>query len=629
MNFKKSLSFLWFPVVILFEEAILRLASGASLMGASVLYILLFSLCFGMAFYLLSHICKAMPYILTWLISVFFCVQDIYYRVFGAYLVINSLEGANQAANSYDVILSSIVTYAPEIIAMLLPAIVISVFGRKILSFKQDVRFLLVALAFGVVCHIGGYFAVHADADAAYYYDNVFISQTSVWNYGMLTGQRLDIHHTLFGFKEEEVEAFVPVIPEIEVKEETPHKTVDFDLLSQNETDETLKEMHEYFASVPATYTNEYTDRFKGKNLILITAEAFSHYCIDEKLTPTLYKLQNEGFKFNNFYTPGWGVSTTDGEYVHLTGLIPKSGVWSFSRSSDNSLPYTVGMQSHKNGYEKVLGYHNHTYTYYHRDEYLTNIGYDYKGVGNGLELDKIQWPNSDLNMMEKTVDEYINADSFSVYYMTVSGHGAYLGNNIARKNMCYVEHLPYSFEVKNYLAANIELDMAVEYLIRRLSEAGKLEDTVISISADHYPYLLDEFDGLDELAGHPVEQKYERYKNAWLLWCGDMTEGVEVDTYCASMDILPTLSNMFGFEFDSRLLMGTDVFSGTEPVVIFQDQSWISQNGSYDARTGDYIKHAGATGEDDISAIKKSVRAKFKMSRQILELDYYRKVTQ
>ena len=35
---------------------------------------------------------------------------------------------------------------------------------------------------------------------------------------------------------------------------------------------------------------------FKGKNLILLTAEGFSPYAIDQELTPTLYKLTHEGF---------------------------------------------------------------------------------------------------------------------------------------------------------------------------------------------------------------------------------------------------------------------------------------------------------------------------------------------
>ena len=235
--------------------------------------------------------------------------------------------------------------------------------------------------------------------------------------------------------------------------------------------------------------------------------------------------MYNEGFQFENYYSPAWGVSTTDGEYANLTGLIPKSGVWSFSKSAENnvSFPFTLGEQSRKLGYKTVNAYHNHTYDYYDRDKYLTNIGYDYSAIGKGLDLGENVWPNSDLKMMQKTVDDYINSDSFSVYYMTVSGHGGYSYNTMSERNADLVKDLKYSDEVKGYLAANIELDKAMEYLLARLEKAGKLDNTLICLTDDHYPYSLDEFDGVSELAGHKVDTTFEQYKNAWLLWSGSM----------------------------------------------------------------------------------------------------------
>ena len=82
------------------------------------------------------------------------------------------------------------------------------------------------------------------------------------------------------------------------------------------------------------TEKNKYSGMFKDKNLIVITAEAFSPIAIDKELTPTLYKMYTEGFSFSNFYTPIFYVSTSDGEYVSLTSLLPKEGVWSFQESS-------------------------------------------------------------------------------------------------------------------------------------------------------------------------------------------------------------------------------------------------------------------------------------------------------
>ena len=79
------------------------------------------------------------------------------------------------------------------------------------------------------------------------------------------------------------------------------------------------------------------------------------------------------------------------------------------------------------------MAYHNHTYTYYGRHISHPNLGYVYKGLGNGLDV-KESWPESDLEMIEKTVPEYMNSQPFHTYYMTVSGHMQYsfTGNYIA-----------------------------------------------------------------------------------------------------------------------------------------------------------------------------------------------------
>ncbi|MEQ6378476.1 hypothetical protein RZN25_16820 [Bacillaceae bacterium S4-13-56] len=110
--------------------------------------------------------------------------------------------------------------------------------------------------------------------------------------------------------------------PPLEEKEENKEEPViiefntlpiDFDQLIANETNEDLKMMHEYFKSVTPTPKNEFTGVYEGYNLILITAEGFSSYAVNKEVTPTLYKLANEGYKFTNFYNPLWEVSASDG----------------------------------------------------------------------------------------------------------------------------------------------------------------------------------------------------------------------------------------------------------------------------------------------------------------------------
>ena len=103
------------------------------------------------------------------------------------------------------------------------------------------------------------------------------------------------------------------------------------------------------------------------------------------------------------------------------SGLIPKSGVWSYSKSAENYMPFGFGNQFNRLGY-KTQAYHNYIYTYYDRDKSFPNMGYDYYALGQGLELERT-WPPSDWEMMEEIVPRFVQEDQFMVYCLTVSGH--------------------------------------------------------------------------------------------------------------------------------------------------------------------------------------------------------------
>ena len=399
---------------------------------------------------------------------------------------------------------------------------------------------------------------------------------------------------------------------------------IDFGALAQLEKDESIRTMHQYFANVEPTNKNQYTGMFEGYNLIMITAEGFSPYAVHKEKTPTLYRLTNEGFIFKNFYTPLWQTSTSDGEFVAMTGLIPV-GTRSMYHSRNNYMPFVLGHQFNKLGVASKA-YHNHTYTYYQRDQTHPNLGYIYKGVGNGLVLEHDVWPNSDLEMIQATVDEYIKEDQFHVYYLTVSGHMNYsfIGNSMSNKNKHLVADLDYSSSCRAYIACQMELDKALEELIKRLEEAGVADRTVIALSADHYPYGWEK-ENLDELAGRLLDPNFEIYRNHFILWSAGMKENIVVEEPCSSLDILPTLSNLFGIEYDSRLLMGRDIFSDADPLVIFNNRSFITDKVMYNAETGEVIQLTKEElPENYITTMNKRIKNKFAISKSIIEKDYY-----
>ena len=173
---------------------------------------------------------------------------------------------------------------------------------------------------------------------------------------------------------------------DIELDEDITYNVtdIDFNHLLEKETDDNLKLMHTYFKNVVPTKQNKYTGMFKGKNLIVMVAEAFYPIAINEELTPTLYKLSHEGFVFNNFYQPIYGCSTSDGEFTSLFSILPGASTCTMKQTSDKYYPYSYAKVLGEIGY-KAYAFHGGQYNYYSRNKTLPNLGYDYYACGNGL----------------------------------------------------------------------------------------------------------------------------------------------------------------------------------------------------------------------------------------------------
>jgi phosphoglycerol transferase MdoB-like AlkP superfamily enzyme len=448
---------------------------------------------------------------------------------------------------------------------------------------------------------------------------------------GLITTMRVDLSRMIFGFSEKSKLNSEKNNSDIEdVTGQTIEYNkinIDFDKLISNENDKGIIELHNYFKNAYATSKNKYTGMFKGKNLIYILGESFYPIAIDKNLTPTLYKLYSSGFNFTNFYTPLYPVSTSDGEYITATSLIPKEGVWSGKVSSSNYFPYVLGNAFKSIGYQ-ALAYHNHKGAYYSRDLYIPNWGYNYKACKMGLDINCRQWPESDLEMVDATYKEFVSKEPFLTYYITVSGHLNYtkLGNSMVKKNWDYVKNLPYSDKVKSYIACNIELDKALENLIKYLTEAKTLDDTVIAISSDHYPYGLT-LDEINEISKNKRDNDFEKHHSSFILWNNKMSP-IKIDKIASSLDILPTLLNLFGFEYDSRILMGRDILSDSDSLVIFANRSWITDNGKYNSITKEFTNYGNIKNSDGyIKDINDEIYNKFYLSKKIIETDYYRKL--
>ena len=646
----------FFPMALLYHELLLHAFDRTILFwDTPLVYILLFSAAGG---FLLSALVDILPrraaHIVTYALCVFWtvltCIEyccKSYFKSYWGLSFITQMTG-NVVGNFFSTMLEIIFGRIVFILLSFLPLVLLIILRRRLLPGKTlSVRCRVMALAVFAVCQAVGSALCYTGEDRADYTYN-YVTDYAVPRFGLAATIRLEAQYAIFG---------LPDAPVIQVDEPVPDEPVvydynkmelDFTATSDLVGGSTLENMHNYFSSKTASQQNEYTGMFKGKNLIQITAEAFSPYVISKELTPTLYKLTHEGFVFTNYYQPGWGQSTTGGEFAHMTGIIPTwvNGNLSFYASHQDYMPFALGNQFRALGYTTVA-YHNNSYTYYNRHLTHPNLGYDYYGQGNGLTLTVPGWPYSDLEMMELTapayIEDYVNTGKpFHAYYMSVSGHANWgWGNAMSAKNReAAVAAYPNASQpVQGYIAANLELEYALTYLLEQLEAAGIANDTVICMTADHYPYALvtDEVDYYQELSGkQDSELDISRYKNTWLLWSGSMESSVTVNTPCSAIDILPTVSNLFGLEFDSRLMSGHDVFaqnynasqaSTCMPLVILptnRGYSWITAAGTYDAKTRTFTPNPGITVADDyVKTVSSLIDAKYSYARQLIQYDY------
>ncbi len=620
-------------------------------------YKFLFALSFGLLLFFLSVLPKnakmgvAVGSIGIILIDTVYISQYVYWLIFSTPYFLNSIAGTGAAMEFFSVVVNNFFkNWGISSVFIVHLAMFFTIYRIAFKQWEKPPKLKRnagIAFLASILLAVGLPLLTTGLNSPAYLmlYEHIPTSSANV--FGMLPSMALDAKFNLFKISLQYDNANAHVENITIEKKETPPKTTAsptpmptpppkeeevvhapnvMDIaFNKEEPNETLAEMNAYFEGKTPTMQNEYTGMFNGKNLILITAEGFSGGVIDKNLTPTLYKLSTEGFVFNNFYTPIWGVSTSDGEYVATTGLIPKTGVWSYTKIANNYMPFAFGNQFAKEGISP-LAFHNHSYTYYNRDKSYPAMGYTYYAKNHGLEVTDI-WPESDVEMMELSTPMYINEDNFHVYYLTVSGHLEYNfgGNNMAQKNKANVEGLNASTAVKAYTACQLELEYALQNLIASLESAGKLEDTVIALSADHYPYGLTNEEYAELRNKDSLETTFELYENEFILWSPIITKPIVVDKYASSLDIAPTLSNLFGLSYDSRLFMGRDILAKGEGLVVFQDRSFITDRVKFDANKNKAeVIGEGEVSEEYIEDKASEVASMFKYSADIIDTDYY-----
>lgn len=570
-------------------------------------------------------------------------VQLVYHCIFGDFMPVSQIGmGGNVVVNFNSQLLYGIRQNLLKILLLLLPliAVILCLALRRGQALKLRLRWKQTMASFAVLLAllltVTGLMYVGRDNAFSVYrtFTNVNTSTDSSYKkIGMLATTVQELRYMLFSGS-----GSIMITPSSLNISDVPRtyssnsynviESIDFTALADSTDSDILKATDEYLSNATPTRKNNYTGLLKDYNLITICAESFCPWFISEELTPTLYKLSHTGILFENYYGTFQSV-TTNGEYTMCMGLYPDMSRTktdsSFNVAGTNYLPFCLGNALKGMGYQ-AWGYHDYIGDFYNRNITHANMGYTFKAADSGLAM-KIDWPSSDLEMMEASVDDYINSgEPFHAYYMTFSGHYQYNWDNaMSAKNRDAVKDLPYSEPVKAYIACNLELEYALEYLMQRLEEAGVADKTCIVLTNDHYPYGLTE-DEYNELAGQTLDTTFEKYRNSFICYVPGLSENIVVDEYCSTADILPTLLNLFGVDYDSRLLAGTDVLSSGLHVAVLSDKSFLTKTFRYDAGTETVIPADENTTVSDklAEAYRLYVDSRFQLSGNILNSDYY-----
>lgn len=642
---------IFFFLNILFSECVVRLATVGFADGFPF-FLLPFSLSIAVLLGVLASVFgkrgrTAFAFVCTVLLLLFYAVQLVYYTFCDSFLSVVQLAMGGDALTHFGgATLLAIRDSAAGLVWLLLPCLLLLLFTVLGLprGKKANGKAILIRTAIFLVLHFGTVLALPLGGADIYapqdIYHDTFILGMSARHFGLLTTLRLEVRGLLFGNSGDSLlwqeDTQTDTDGDYNVTE------IDFDALLATEEDERIRTLHSYFSTAKGTEKNEYTGMFEGYNLIFICAESFSQHLIDAERTPTLYKMATEGFQFTDFYNSVCD-NTSNGEYAILTGLLPDTSLlgkgWktfynynSLTSSKDNYMPFALGNQYMAMD-ASAYAIHNHTATYYGRHKTHPNLGYNFIAFGQGLEAVET-YPTSDVNMMERTVPLLLESEDgvvhpFHAYYLTFSGHMPYIFdekyNDMTVKHKEITLGLPYSNKVRSYIACQQEVEYALAYLIEELDRAGVLDNTLIALTNDHYPYPLG-LDYLEELSGEKLDPQFDKYRSCFLLWSASMQEPVTVDAPTCTLDILPTLSNLLGLPYDSRMLMGTDALSSGEHIAVLADRSFVTDKVFYNCQNGEVTLRDGITElpegylENKIALVKN----KFTLSTEILYTDYY-----
>lgn len=341
---------------------------------------------------------------------------------------------------------------------------------------------------------------------------------------------------------------------------------------------------------------NEYTGIFKDKNFIFVMMESMDDWLVNENVTPTMYMMMQHGFNFNNHYSPGYVTGdTANTEFIANTGMYPVINKLSPNYAYvNNSYPYSIANLFKNEGYT-VNSFHRSGGGIYNRENMYISLGYEkyHNYVDMGISDDNL---DLDSYIIKDGYDKIISDNKFMSFIITYSPHSPYTYNKIeCQTNLSDIKTIYPELDKEELLCAYSaarETDNMFKLLLEKLKNDNLLDDTIIVAFTDHPNKLVIRDDETEKLN-----------KTIFYIYDHDMNSN-QIDTITSSINILPTVINLFGIK-NNYLYSGYDALDTNEEYVIFKDYTY------FDGK--------------EVKTVTKEYKDKLEYSSDILSSDYYK----
>lgn len=330
---------------------------------------------------------------------------------------------------------------------------------------------------------------------------------------------------------------------------------------------------------------NRYTGKQKGNNLIIVQLEGVDSWLINKNDTPTLYNMMRNSINFTNHYSYyNGGGSTFNSEFAVNTGFItPLSYTQNAYTFNKNSFPYSLAHLFKNEGYS-VNAFHMNTKEFYSRGTNYKNWGYDnyYGLVDLGTYKDNSYYLDRELILNEDFNEKMFSDKPFVDYIITYTNHMPFSsekGNCKMLLDLDSEENENVSYDLNEEDCARRqakETDYMMELLLNELKTRNLYNNTTIVVLTDHYLYTLSDKTILD---------KYKNTSNnlinytPFFIW-NDGKDKKTVKTVTSQLNVLPTILNLFGIDYNPVNYIGSDALDNNyQKIVFFSDYSWYDGN--------------------------------------------------